>query len=143
MQHTKGIAVSLINLGWVARYTGEPARAQSLAQAGLRLCCRLDERELIAECLDLLSIATIDNGDAHRAASLSGAADALRAALHIVHPASYHVAAAMAAAEEAMRHQLKNGDFAADRQAGRSLRIEAVIVFALECGRRREIELVQ
>ncbi len=137
MQHTKGIAVSLINLGWVAHYTGEPMQAQSLAQAGLRLCCRLDERELIAECLELLAITTIDSGDAHRAARLSGAAAALRAALHIIHPPSHHVATAMAAAEEAMRHQLNNGDLAADRQAGSSLRIEAMIVFALGCGRKQ------
>lgn len=143
MQHTKGIAVSLTNLGWVAHYTGSPMRTQPLAQAALRLCCRLDERELMAECLDLLAIATVANGDAYRAAQLSGAADALRAALHIVQPTGHHTAVALAQAETTMRHQLNDNDFENAWQTGRNLRIEAAIVFALNCGRKSEIELVQ
>jgi predicted ATPase/DNA-binding XRE family transcriptional regulator len=141
MQHTKGIAVSLTNLGWVAHYTGNPARAQTLAKAGLRLCCQLDERELIVECLELLAIATVANGDANRAARLSGAADALRTALHIVQPTSRHAATALAAAEKTMRHQLNDKDFEAAWQAGWGLRIEAMVVFALGCERTAEIAL--
>ncbi len=54
LQHIKGFAVSQINLGWIEYYTGAPQRAQMLAQRGLRLGCRLDKRELMAECLELL-----------------------------------------------------------------------------------------
>ncbi len=132
--HTKGVAVSLTNLGWIALYRGDAVRAAALAQESLRLCCQLEERELMAECLELLAIAGSHTGNARRAARLSGAAEALREALHILHPPTQHAAVAHAAAVAAMQQQLPAGDFAAAWQEGRSLRVEAMVVFALGCG---------
>jgi predicted ATPase/transcriptional regulator with XRE-family HTH domain len=141
MQHIKGIAVALTNLGWVAFYTGNLARAQALAKAGLRLCCPLNERELMAECLELLAIATVANGDANRAAILSGAAAALRTALHIGQLSSHHTVAALAVAEETMRRQLNDKDFETARRTGWGLRLEAVIILALGCEQTAGIAL--
>jgi predicted ATPase/DNA-binding XRE family transcriptional regulator len=135
LQHTKGVAVSLINLGWIAHFAGVPQRARAMAHRGLHLCCRLDERELMTECLELLAVATSVNGDARRAAMLSGGASAQRAALHIIHPAFHHIAATLAAAEATMRQQLDAASFDAAWCAGRSLRLETLIVFALDCRR--------
>jgi predicted ATPase/DNA-binding XRE family transcriptional regulator len=134
LQHIKGIAVSQINLGWIEYYTGAPQRAQMLAQRGLRLCCRLDERELMAECLELLAVATTVNGDARRAAMLSGGADALRAALHLIRPTAHHAAVTLAAAQVAIRQQLEAASFEAAWNAGSGLRLETLVVFALDCG---------
>jgi hypothetical protein len=66
---------------------------------------------------------------------LSGGASAQRAALHIIHPAFHHVAATLAEAEATMRQQLDAASFDAAWCAGRSLRLEALIVFALDCRR--------
>ncbi|MFN3982457.1 MAG: hypothetical protein ACK4SA_18935, partial [Caldilinea sp.] len=90
---------------------------------------------------ELLAIATVTSGDINRAAILSGAAAALRTALHIVQPASHHTATALAAAEEAMRRQLSDKDFEAARQTGWGLRIEAMVTLALGCERTTEIAL--
>ncbi len=135
MEHTKGVAVSLINLGWIALYERNASHTLTLAEEGLRLCCQLGERELMAECIGLLALATLYGGDVRRAARLSGAADALQASLHILRPALHHAAVAHSNAVEAMQTQLGAADFADAWQAGRSLSLEAMVVYALGCRR--------
>ncbi len=60
--HTKGEAVCLANLGWIALYRGDAAATTRLAQESLRFCCQLGERELMAECLELLAVAGSHTG---------------------------------------------------------------------------------
>jgi predicted ATPase/DNA-binding XRE family transcriptional regulator len=138
--HTKGIAVSLANLGWVDLYRGDTDHAGALARQSLRLCCQLGEREMMAECLELLSIAAIQAGDARRAVMLSGGVEVLRQALHILRPATQHATVAHAAAVTVMRQQLSGEEFAAAWRAGRNLCVEAMLVFALGCGRVTSIQ---
>ncbi len=133
--HIRGVAVSLANLAWISLYRGEDVRTVALAEESLRLCCQLGEQELLAECLELLAIAAVHAGDARRAAKLSGAAEALRAALHIIRPDTQHAAVAHAGAVAAMREQLAAADLEAAWQRGRGLRVEAAVIFALGCGR--------
>lgn len=133
MHHVRGIAVSLINLGWVEHYMGVPTRTMRLAQSGLRLCCRLGERELMAECVELLALATLECDKPHDAARLCGAADALRASLHISRPAMHHVAVVHDHAVAALQARLGAADFATDWQAGCSMSLEALLVDALGC----------
>lgn len=131
--HTKGVAVSLANLGWIALYRKEAARTVALAKESLRLCCQLGEREIMAECLELLAVAAIDTGDTWRSAVLSGAAEALREALHILRPTTHHAAVAHTAAVAAMRQQLTAEEYAAAWCMGRSLDVVTLIGFALGC----------
>jgi tetratricopeptide (TPR) repeat protein len=135
--HTRGAAVSLANLGWVALYRGDATHAGALAQESMRLCCQLGEREMQAECLELLAIAALAAGDARRAARLSGAAEALREVLHIRRPPTQHAAVAHAAAVAVMRQQLTAEDLAESWRQGHNLRLEAMVVFALERGTMR------
>jgi predicted ATPase/DNA-binding XRE family transcriptional regulator len=134
--HTKGVAVSLANLAWIALYRGDMPGTVAPAQESLRLCCQLGEREVLAECLEILAIAADHGGAARRAAVLSGAADALWQALHISRPPTQHAAAAHAEAVAEMRKQLAPDDFAAAWRQGHDLRVDEVVVFALGCGRR-------
>jgi hypothetical protein len=133
--HTRGIAVSLANLAWIAHYQGDTRQTAGLAQQSLRLCCQLGESELEAECLELLAIAAVAKGQARRAAQLSGAAEHLRASLHIVRPPTHHAAVAHAAAVADMRAQLDATELVAAWRRGSSLRAEARLIFALGCGR--------
>jgi non-specific serine/threonine protein kinase len=133
--HTRGIAVTLANLAWIAHYQGDLRQTAALAQQSLRLCCQLGESELEAECLDLLAIAAVAKGQVRRAAQLSGAAAQRREALGIVRQATHHAAVAHAAAMTAARAQVGEAEFDAAWRQGRSLRVDALLVFALGCGR--------
>jgi predicted ATPase/DNA-binding XRE family transcriptional regulator len=133
--HTRGIAVSLANLAWIAHYQGDMRQTAALAQESLRLCCQLGESELEAECLELLAIAAVAKGQTRRAAQLSGAAEHLRASLHIVRPPTHHAAVAHTAAVADMRTQLGEAELMAAWRQGSSLRTEELLVFVLGCGR--------
>jgi len=132
--HVRGVAVTLANLAWIAHYQGDTRQTEALAQESLRLCCQLSEGELQAECLELLAIAATEKGEAQRAVQLSAAAEQLHAALHILRPTTHHATVAHAAALATMRRQLSEAEFAAAWHRGRSLRMEALMVFALRCG---------
>jgi hypothetical protein len=85
--------------------------------------------------LDLLAIAAVAKGQVRRAAQLSGAAAQRREALGIVRQATHHAAVAHAAAMTAARAQVGEAEFDAAWRQGRSLRVDALLVFALGCGR--------
>lgn len=134
MGHTHGVAVSLANLGWIALYEGDNARAVSLAQESLRLCHMLGEREVLAECLEMLAVALAKAGEPRPALQLSGAAEAVWLALHVARPASHHSAATHRRAVEALRCQLPQAVFMSYWQQGRAMHLDQIVTLALGCG---------
>jgi predicted ATPase/transcriptional regulator with XRE-family HTH domain len=131
--HVKGIAVSLANLGWVALHQRDIARAASLARHSLRVCHLLGEREVLAECLEILAAAAATEGDAGRALELSGAASALWEALHVTRPPTRH-AAACQGETRTDPHRFAGDAFDAAVRQGRAMNLDAVVAFALDCG---------
>lgn len=134
MGHTKGRTVTLANLGWIALQRGEVARSITLAQESLRLCYLLGEREVFAECLEILASAAVHGGEAYRAAQLAGGAEAIWETLHLLRPPTQQVAAFFHAQVLAVTQgQLAEGAFALAWGRGRSLRLDALAALALEC----------
>lgn len=131
--HLKGIAVSLANLGWIALNRGDLARSKSLAQESLRLCHLLGEREALAECLEILAAAALNSGDAHRAVHLGGGAEAIWEALHVVHPPTQNLVVAEEQAIGTLYRQLAESGFETDWQHGRTMGLDAMVAFALDC----------
>jgi predicted ATPase/transcriptional regulator with XRE-family HTH domain len=131
--HVKGVAVSLANQGWVALHQREVARAASLARHSLRVCHLLGEREVLAECLEILAAAASLAGDAGRALELSGAASALWEVLHVTRPPTRHAAACQGETRTAP-HRLAEDAFDAAVRQGRAMNLDAMVAFALDCG---------
>ncbi len=98
------------------------------------LCHLLGEREVLAECLEILAIAALKEGDAGRGTRLTDAAQALWEILHVAHPPTHHSPASLAGAVAAMRFQLSEGVYASTWQAGRAMSLDSVVAFALDCG---------
>ena len=72
------VALCLGNLGFVALNSNEHGEAQALFEEGLRLASKLGAKQAIASCLLGLSATAAREGSAERAATLLGAAEALR-----------------------------------------------------------------
>jgi predicted ATPase len=132
IQHIKGIAVSQINLAWIALERSDLAQAAAQAQASLRLCCSLREREVLAECLDALVVAAAKAGQYERAARMSGAAHALWEALHITRSLAHYSASKHAEVAAALHRNLPHSVFSSEWEHGRSLSLEALLAFALD-----------
>jgi predicted ATPase/transcriptional regulator with XRE-family HTH domain len=133
MGHTKGMAVSQANLGWLALYREDVPCAAALAGESLRMCHRLGEREILAECLEILAVAAANEGKLERGALLSGAAQAIWEALHIPRSIAQHSAATHAQAVALMRQQLPEVIFLSMWQQGRVMSLDSIIAFGTEC----------
>jgi predicted ATPase/transcriptional regulator with XRE-family HTH domain len=123
-------AMQLGNLGNVARQQGDLGRATALQRQALGLKLHLGARRQIAITLeDLASIAGMEDR-ATRAASLLGAASAVRELIGTPQPVPERVATdrAVAQAREAIGDEVWSAAFA----AGRELPIDQTIAFALE-----------
>jgi len=131
--HVKGVAVSLANQGWVALHQGDLNRAASLARHSLRVCHLLGEREVLAECLEILAAAAAMEGDASRAVELSGASTALWETLLVTRPPTQQAAACYGQAIMAAQQARADAFTAAVRQ-GRAMNLDAMVAFALDCG---------
>lgn len=81
--HTKGVAVSLANLGWIAVFRSDLGQAAAHASESLRLCCSLGEREVLAECLEVLAITAAREGRFEHSARLNGAAQLFWEGLYV------------------------------------------------------------
>jgi hypothetical protein len=73
-----GARFPLIHLGHVVCRQGEHAGARSLLCESLRICRRLGDKRLAAECLESLAEVAEGEGQLERAARLLGAAESLR-----------------------------------------------------------------
>jgi hypothetical protein len=133
--HVKGVAVSQANLGWIALHRGEMAQAATLARDSLHLCHLLGEREVLAECMEILAATSSAEGNAARAAELNGAATALWEALHVTRPPTqYATSPATHAHITSGMQRLPGASFEAAVRQGRSMSLDAMVAFALDCG---------
>jgi non-specific serine/threonine protein kinase len=140
-----GIAWSLQNLGYLAQHQGEYRQAAALFEESLALFLEIGNKIGVAECLEgLASVATAEwqpdarasarhaakGGGAERAPRLFGAAEALREVANTPLPpyrrADYDRDVAAA------RAQLDEAAFAAAWGAGRAMRMEQAVAYALE-----------
>ncbi len=140
LRHTRGVAISLLNLSWIALQDGRVGQAARLGQAGLRLSHLLGERELAAEGLEIAAATELAGGELHRAAILNSAAGAIWEALHVPHPPTQADAGVYARTQVALRTRLPASDFARCWEQGRMMGLGAAISLALRCredGRRR------
>jgi non-specific serine/threonine protein kinase len=132
--HVKGIAVSLVNLGWIALHAGDTGRAAALSRDSVRLCHLLGEREVLAECLEILADAAACEHDFCRAAELHGAADGLWDALHVTRPPIQLTAGLHGWVTTAQPLQSSGPAVEAAWQRGRALSLDAMVAYALACG---------
>src|SRR5262249_16294270 len=122
---TWGMALSLAELGMVARDEGNYPLASEFALASLTLLREQRIPYFVPEGLDLLAAAASAQGRAKRAARLLGAAEALREALGAPlpppdrEPYDRHLTR--------VRSMLDAGAFAASWAAGRSLEAGAAV----------------
>jgi DNA-binding CsgD family transcriptional regulator/Tfp pilus assembly protein PilF len=74
----QGTAISLINLGLAALTRGDHGRATRLLLDGLGLLRKVDSKEIMVECLEVMAAVAGARAQAQRAARLWGAAQAFR-----------------------------------------------------------------
>ena len=132
--HTRGVAVSLANLAWIALYCKDLARSTSLVKESLRLCHLLGEREVLAECLEILAIAAFNDGNARRAVQLRSGAETLWEALQVVRPPTHLSTVIPIQAAEGMHGQLTEAAFQSAWRQGQAMRLDTMVAFALGCG---------
>ena len=106
-------------------------RASVQSIESLRLCHLLGEREVLAECLEILTIAAVRQAEFERAARLSGASQTLWESLHVTRSPNHHSTATHAEAVATLHRQLPAGDFSSNWQHGSDLSLDAVVEFAL------------
>jgi hypothetical protein len=71
-------AVVVVNLGTLAAREARSDEAAALLRQGLEYAVAQVDKELAISCLDELAALTLSNGDAERAARLTGAVETLR-----------------------------------------------------------------
>jgi tetratricopeptide (TPR) repeat protein len=128
----QGIAASLDNLGNVARVQGEYEAAWALYEECLAIFRELGDRRSIAGSLESLAHLATEQAQPRRAATLIGAAEALREVLGAPLPPNYQEEYDRSVA--ATRQALDEEAFAAAWEQGRALTWEEAIDFALNGG---------
>jgi hypothetical protein len=124
------MAGSLSQLGMVAYMQDDYGRAAALLEEALQITRNLGARDVGADALEGLAWVASACGQAHRAAQLGGAADALREVLGVsLKPGER---ASHVQVVRAVRASLGENAFAAAWAAGRALPLEEAIALALE-----------
>ncbi|MCU0487660.1 MAG: tetratricopeptide repeat protein [Anaerolineales bacterium] len=129
--HTKGVAVSLANLGWIALEQDDLPAALTQATESLRLCHLLGEREVLAECLEILVVAAARQGENERAALLSGASQAIWQAVHVARSSTQYSTLAHARAVATLRQVLTSDVFSTLWQQGQAMSLDSAVAYAL------------
>lgn len=129
--HTRGIAVSLANLAWVILSRGDNMRAIELAEESLLLCYELGERQVLAECLEILVVVAVRDGELEHGARLDGAAQALWEQLQINRPSNNFTFITYKAAVEVMPRQLSATLYWTMLQQGREMSLDAIVSLVL------------
>src|SRR5581483_10291255 len=124
-----GMALSLAELGLVARDQHDYERAAARAVESLRLLREQGSTYYVPDCLELLAAVASAQGQPERAARLFGAAEALRQ--EIGAPVPPPERAAHASRVSAARAGCDAAAFAAAWAAGRAMRLEEAITYAL------------
>lgn len=131
--HLKGIAVAQANLGWIALHQGDPTRAARLARESLQQCHLLGEREVLAECLEILAAVCMAEDDAKRATDLHAAAIALWKRLQVIHPPT-QFATALLERLPATQAPAPRDAFGVTQRPLMHQSLDALVAFALDCG---------
>jgi non-specific serine/threonine protein kinase len=125
----QGAAVSLINLALAALTLGDHGQATGLLLESLTLLRKVENKEIVIECLEAMAGAAGAGGQAQRAARLWGAAQALREEMGAPLPSDElamlepHLAAA--------RSLLGTEAWEAARTEGRAMASEQAVEYAL------------
>jgi predicted ATPase/DNA-binding XRE family transcriptional regulator len=130
--HTKGIAVSLANLGWIAFRRDDLVSAAAQATESLRLCYLLGEREVLAECLEILVVIAARESNFERATQLSGAVHTLWRELGVTRSLTQYSATMHAEAVAALHRDLPEGVFSSFWQKGQEMILDELVAFVLE-----------
>jgi predicted ATPase/DNA-binding XRE family transcriptional regulator len=128
--HIKGVAVSLRNQSWIALDQDDLPHATALALESLGLCLRLGEREIMAECLEVLAVVAVQEGEYERAARVGGAAGALWDALNVHRSPANYSTAAYNRAIEVIRSSLPDDLFHSTWQQGRMMKLDDMVAVA-------------
>jgi hypothetical protein len=120
--------VALTNLGIVACARGDYEAATELLLRGLAMAAKVGEPRAVAERLEELAVAESASGSHERAAHLLGAADQIRDDIGSPIPRvdAHRIAAASAATEQAMSHEL----FETVTAAGRAMTRDQIMTYA-------------
>jgi non-specific serine/threonine protein kinase len=129
MGNQRGIAIALSALGQVAWHGGNVRRAGTLLRDSLALLGELEDKRRIAQVLGCLGALEIRQRDYGRGATLLAAAEALSEEVGAEPPTAFLAASDEAAA--AARLALGEAGFARAVGAGRALRTEQAIAYAL------------
>jgi hypothetical protein len=98
----------------------------------LRLCHLLGEREVLAECLEILVVVAVREGNFERATQLSGAAHALWQALQVTRSSMQYPTATHGEAVAILQKGLPEGVFSSIWQKGYEMSLDALVAFALD-----------
>lgn len=129
--HTKGVAVSLANLGWSALERDDLAPALTFTTESLRLCHLLGERDVLAECLEALTVIALQEEKYERATQLSSAAHMVWQELGVTRSPTQYSAATHARAVAALHQNLPHDVFLSAWQKGSEMSLESIVAFAM------------
>ena len=123
------LADSNDNLGWVALFSGNLARAKSLHEESLALFHELGDKRGTSDCLQGLACAAGAEGEPLRAAKLFGAAQALQEAMGIYRTPTEHTSEEPYLARA--RSQLDEAVWQKAFAEGQKMTLEEAIEYAL------------
>jgi TolB-like protein/Tfp pilus assembly protein PilF len=130
MNNALALSLAYVNLGRLAVYQGEFARAKTLCRKGLKLREEMSDRWGLVQCLEPLAAIAVKQGDARRAAVMLGAIDVLLETVGAQPPLifradhEHNVATAGDALDE--------NEFAEAFAEGRGLTVNEVVNLALD-----------
>ena len=130
--HMKGIAVSQSNLGWISLYKDDLVQTVAHATESLQLCYELGEKDVFAECLEILAIAATREGKYMHAAKLSGAAETLWDTLHVTRSPAHHSTVTNNEAVAIMQQNLAGDIFEQCWGQGRAMSQDSIFDMTLE-----------
>lgn len=125
----RGVAMSLNNLGNVARDQGDLASAHTVHQESLKICSEVGNRRGIAESLESFASLSATQDKREQAARLWGAAERLRA--EIGSPLALDERDAYDCDVATAQQALGEAAFAAAWADGRAMTMEQAIAYAL------------
>ena len=124
----EGIAIAGGYLADLARKTGNRRRAIALYQESLKVHSEMGNRRFLAQPLEGLALVSASIGDARRAATLLGAAEALKETASIGRSFAWFD---IADEVSTLQGALEGAELAAARTEGRAMTLEQAIEYAL------------
>ena len=112
----------------LARTTGDRRRAIALYQEGLRIHSEMGNRRFLAQPLEGLALISASIGNARRAATLLGAAEAMRKATSIGRRFAFFD---ISDEVSKLRGALERAEFAEARAEGQAMTLEQAVEYAL------------